>query len=94
MVLDEHFSESTGIDVYFCDPHSPWQRPSNENTNGLIRQYFPKRSDLRIHDQTVLDQAATELNQRPRLVLDDGTPEEVPEDFLRNVQTLTFATTG
>ena len=81
-------------DVYFCDPHSPWQRPSNENTNGLIRQYFPKRSDLRLHDQTVLDQTATELNQRPRLVLDDRTPEEVLTDFLRHDQTLTFATTG
>jgi IS30 family transposase len=94
MVLHEHFTKSTGIDVYFCDPHAPWQRPSNENTNGLIRQYFPKRSDLRLHDQTVLDQTATELNQRPRLVLKDRTPDEVLTDFLPHDQTLTFATTG
>lgn len=93
MVLHERFSETTGIDVYFCDPHSPWQRPTNENTNGLIRQYFPKSSDLRDHDQIVLDQTATELNQRPRLVLDDRTPEEALTDFLRHDQTLTFATT-
>jgi transposase, IS30 family len=94
MVLHERFSELTGIDVYFCDAHSPWQRPTNENTNGLLRQYFPKRSDLSPHNQTTLDQVATELNQRPRLVLGDRTPQEVLEDSLRESQTLTFATTN
>jgi IS30 family transposase len=94
MVLHERFSELSGIDVYFCDPHSPWQRPTNENTNGLLRQYFPKRSDLTVHDQAALDQVATELNQRPRLVLNDRTPEEVLTSFVTTSQTLTFATTG
>jgi transposase, IS30 family len=94
MVLHERFSELTGIDVYFCDAHSPWQRPTNENTNGLLRQYFPKRSDLSPHHQATLDCVATELNQRPRLVLDDRTPEQVLASFLKDSQTLTFATTS
>jgi transposase, IS30 family len=94
MVLHQRFNELTGIDVYFCDAHSPWQRPTNENTNGLLRQYFPKRSDLSPHDQAALDRVATELNQRPRLVLEDRTPEEVLASFLKDSHTLTFATTG
>ena len=93
MVLHERIKERTGIDVYFCDAHSPWQRPTNENTNGLLRQYFPKRSDLSPHDQTALDHVATELNQRPRLVLEDRTPEEVLASFLKDSQTLTFTIT-
>jgi len=93
MVLHEQLHELTGIDVYFCDPHSPWQRPTNENTNGLLRQYFPKGTDLRLHDQVVLDLVAAELNQRPRLILDDRTPEEVLASFLSDNQTPVFATT-
>jgi IS30 family transposase len=93
MVLHERFSALSGVDVYFCDAHSPWQRPSNENTNGLLRQYFPKHSDLSRHDQTTLDLVATELNQRPRLVLEDHTPEEVLTSYLRDNQALTFAIT-
>ena len=63
------------MDVYFCDPHAPWQRSTNENTNGLIRHYFPKHTDLARHTAADLERVALELNQRPRLVLDDLTPE-------------------
>jgi transposase, IS30 family len=93
MTLHEEFSAISGVAVYFCDPHSPWQRPTNENTNGLLRQYFPKHTDLSRYPQPELDRVATELNQRPRLILDDHTPEHVLANFLRNRQTLTFATT-
>jgi IS30 family transposase len=76
------FSVDTGVPVYFCDPHSPWQRGSNENTNGLLRQYFPKGSDLSVHDAAALQAAADSLNGRPRKTLGSMTPSEKLNEVL------------
>jgi len=77
------FGVDTGVAVYFCDPRSPWQRGSNENTNGLLRQYFPKCSDLALHSQADLDAVAAELNGRPRQTLGWMTPSEALDKALR-----------
>jgi IS30 family transposase len=82
MAQHAKFSVATGVPVYFCDPRSPWQRGTNENTNGLLRQYFPKRRPLP-HDQAGLDAIAAELNGRPRQTLGWKTPSEVLDQALR-----------
>lgn len=68
------FTIATKVDVYFCDPSSPWQRGSNENTNRLLRQYFPKGTDISVHSQAQLNQVARQMNERPRKTLGFETP--------------------
>lgn len=82
MAQHEQLKEHTGIQVFFCDPQSPWQRGSNENTNGLLRQYFPKGTDLSTHDESTLDAVAYTLNNRPRKTLGWKTPAESLEEVL------------
>jgi IS30 family transposase len=83
MAAHARFTVETDVPVYFCDPRSPWQRGSNENTNGLLRQYFPKRSDLAPFSQADLDDVAAELNGRPRQTLGWLSPSQALDAALR-----------
>lgn len=82
MVRHAQITQKTGVAIYFCDPHSPWQRGSNENINGLIRQYLPKGTDLSIYSQEQLDAIAYELNIRPRKRFDFKCPIEVMTEVM------------
>jgi IS30 family transposase len=85
---------ATKMDIYFCDPHSPWQRGSNENTNGLLRQYFPKGTDLSVHSPERLLEVATELNARPRKTLGGLTPAKAMQRLLFDPEMPIVATTA
>lgn len=92
MALHTQITEATGLPIYFCDPHSPWQRGTNENTNGLLRQYFPKGTDLSFYGPGWLDQVAAELNARPRKRLGWRTPAEELDRLLSDPSTFVAAT--
>jgi transposase, IS30 family len=92
MALHTKITEATGLPIYFCDPHSPWQRGTNENTNGLLRQYFPKGTDLSFYGPGWLDQVAAELNARPRKRLRWRTPAEELDRLLSDPSTFVAAT--
>jgi IS30 family transposase len=87
MAQHKQIKVAADIDIYFCDPHSPWQRPTNENTNGLLRQYFPKGTDLSVHSARHLQDVADELNGRPRKVLGWKTPAEAMAGLLEGQDT-------
>jgi len=94
MAKHQDIKIATGVDIYFCDPHSPWQRGSNENTNGLLRQYFPKSTDLSGYHPDYLEFVADKLNDRPRKRLDAATPREALNQLLSDQQDGSVASTG
>ena len=83
MAQHKAFTVATDVKVYFCDPQSPWQRGTNENTNGLLRQYFPKGTELSKYTQTELNKVARRLNERPRKTLAFRTPADTYREALR-----------
>ena len=92
MALHTKITEATGLPIYFCDPHRPWQRGTSENTNGLLRQYFPKGTDLSFHGPGILDNVAAELNARPRKRSNWRTPAEELNRLLSNPSASVAAT--
>ena len=88
------FKVETGIPVFFADPHSPWQRGTNENTNGLLRQYFPKGTDLSRWNANEIEAVAATLNSRPRKTLGWKTPAEAFDEYLQSAQQGAVATIG
>ncbi|SNR69530.1 Transposase and inactivated derivatives, IS30 family [Haloechinothrix alba] len=90
MFHHERIEHATGVTIYFADPHSPWQRGSNENVNGLLRQYLPKGTDLRAWTAQQLDEIATELNHRPRQCLGDRSPHQLMQQWHRRHTTTTI----
>jgi IS30 family transposase len=93
MAQHVHLRIQTGLPVYFCDPHSPWQRGTNENTNGLLRQYFPKGTDLSRYSRDELDAVSAALNSRPRKTLGWKTPAEALRERLNSAKRRRVATT-
>jgi IS30 family transposase len=91
MSAHARISIAADIDIYFCDPHSPWQRGSNENTNGLLRQYFPKGTDLSVHSAEYLAEVAAELNERPRKRFNWDSPATVLDRLLSTASVVTVA---
>jgi IS30 family transposase len=94
MTFHAAITAATDMPIYFCDPHSPWQRGSNENTNGLLRQYFPKGTSLARHTQADLDAVALELNDRPRQTLGWASPAQALTQLLSDHDNDHVATTG
>lgn len=94
MARHAELTVAADLPVYFCDPHSPWQRGTNENTNGLLRQYFLKGTDLSLHGPDDLEAVAAALNGRPRKTLGWRTPAEALDALLTNAETDHVATTG
>ena len=94
LATHHRFTMSTDVAVYFCDPHSPWQRGSNENTNGLLRQYFPKGTDLSVHSPERLRVVAAELNDRPRKTLSGITPVQAMQRLMLDPESPVVATTA
>ncbi|POA68341.1 IS30 family transposase [Pseudomonas sp. DP16D-R1] len=88
MARHAEITQQTGVAIYFCDPHSPWQRGSNENINGLIRQYLPKGTDLSVHSQEQLNAIALELNMRPRKRFDFKCPIEVMGEVMQEAMAM------
>ncbi len=94
MAQHAHITLATKMVIYFCDPYSPWQRGTNENTKGLLRQYFPKGTDLSVHSPERLMEVANELNDRPRKTLGWMTPAEAMQQLLSDSEPPSVATTA